>query len=294
MKQWIFSVIFAFNLPLAHAHFVELNSLKEFTMAAVGDGWSGGNILLGSEAHVFGSVAASRYLGLGAGVKIDGDACSAFIGAGQSEMSNISGKKGDCGQFSSLHDAVTGLSLALTQPHQEREDLKFAKTFGSGVYHVNDIVLQSQDAITFRGIAGQKFVLNIYGHAQFGSGSAIKLEGGVRPEDVFFNFIKSAQYSSFEFGGATLVGTFVSNGRDFIMGDGAILNQTRFYTTGNMIANIQDVRFDNVSMPPIVIPDEQPNIEVVNSPINPAVALILFVLPALLYRKRVKKNSQII
>ena len=65
------------NLPyFASAEIINLGTANDYIFATANSGQWDGSLLLGSEAHIFGSVAASNTLELGAGVIIDGDACA--------------------------------------------------------------------------------------------------------------------------------------------------------------------------------------------------------------------------
>ena len=84
----------------------------------------------------------------------------------------------------------------------------------------------------------------------------------------FFNFTDNLQANSFEIGGAEISGTFISNQRNFILGDGATLEDTRFITNGSIIANVQDVK--------------DPKVEVS----EPALWSIFLITATCLYRRR--------
>jgi hypothetical protein len=60
---------------------------------------------------------------------------------------------------------------------------------------------------------------------------------------MLFLILTNSGSQSFEVGGANISGTFISSRRSIIIGDGATLNNSRFYTTATIIANVQDVRF---------------------------------------------------
>lgn len=59
---------------------------------------------------------------------------------------------------------------------------------------------------------------------------------------MLFLILTNSGSQSFEVGGANISGTFISSRRSIIIGDGATLNNSRFYTTATIIANVQDVQ----------------------------------------------------
>jgi hypothetical protein len=108
---------------------------------------------------------------------------------------------------------------------------------------INNLLLAGGETLTVTGSIEDYFIFNIFGIAQLGSGANILLQGGVAAENVIFNFVANPTSHTFELGGANISGTFLSSGRTFIIGDGATLNNSRFYSTESIIANVQDVRF---------------------------------------------------
>ena len=97
--------------------------------------------------------------------------------------------------------------------------------------------------MTVTGGISDSFIFNVFDRALLGSGANILLEGGVLAENVIFNFVANSSNHTFEVGGANISGTFLSSGRTFILGDGATLNNSRFYSTEAIVGNVQDVRF---------------------------------------------------
>jgi len=228
--------------PFTRAGVIQFGSAESFTMAVAShDPWQG-NLLLGSEAHIFGSVASSAVLELGSGVQIDGDACASTQ---HNWGATVSGSVGHCSNFANLADDITSAARQAEQlPQQTLGNITGSAQLTSSqgsVFGLNDLVLGSGDWLTLSGLSSDFFVLNVYGQAKLGSGAGIQLTGGLLAQNVVFNFVASPLASSFEIGGATLTGTYLSDGRSFILGDGATLAQTRFYSTANIIANVQDV-----------------------------------------------------
>lgn len=270
--------LFLLNIPLfASAGIINLGSADGYIFAAANNGEWGGNLLLGSEAHIFGSVAASHTLGLGAGVIVDGDACGGTI---DNWGAAVAGATNSCINFSQLANDISGAAAqAQTFAGSDLGNVSgSSEVLGNGFqsFLINDLMLVGGDTFTVTGDEDDYFVFNIFGVAMLGSGANILLQGGVAAENVIFNFVATPIYYSFELGGANISGTFLSSGRSFIIGDGATLNNSRFYSTESIVANVQDVRFPSNSVTQVPAPS----------------TLAIFALGAMgLMFRRVKKQS---
>lgn len=220
----------------SQASLVDFGSAEHFLMAAGGHN----SIMLGSAAHLMGSVAAGYYISAGSGVIIEGDACAPALGIGAGVR--IDGVQ-QCSAPTLQSDILAGSAQLASLLAQPAFDVTHSTTLQAGIYQLGALLLSAGNTLTLHGSATDIVVINVSGPAQLGSGAAIALTGGLKASNVYFNFIRSAQYHSFEFGGATLLGTFVSDGRSFIMGDGATLENTRFFTNGSIVANVQTVSY---------------------------------------------------
>lgn len=237
--------LFMLNLPFfASAGVINLGSADGYIFATANSGQWGGNLLLGSEAHIFGSVAASNTLELGDGVIVDGDACGSTI---NNWGATIAGATNSCVDFTQLANDISGAAAqAQTFTGADLGDVSGnSEILGNGFqsFLINDLILVGGDTLTVTGGLNDYFVFNIFGGAKLGSGANILLKGGVTAENVIFNFVANPTSHSFELGGANISGTFLSAGRSFVIGDGATLNNSRFFSTESIIANVQDVRF---------------------------------------------------
>ena len=229
----------------AHAGFIDLGSAENQVFA------SSTSIILGSEAHVFGNVSANNYLGLASGVVIEGNACSNHVnmGAGVTVVGE-SGNATPCHNLEQIGQDITSATTALSTFGQgSASSLTQSTSLLAGNYWFEDLELQSGESLVINGNQSSTAIINISGHAKLGSGSSIELLGGILAENVFFNFTDNIQFNSFEIGAADISGTFISASRNFILGDGATLNDTRFLTNGTIVANVQDVKFDSVKVP---------------------------------------------
>jgi len=236
--------VFIINLPIiAQAGIIDLGTAEEYIIATASNNQWSGNLLLGSDAHIYGSVAASNTLYLGDGVVIEGKACA---GKTESWGTTVIGSIDAC---NNLTDLANDITLAATQAQSfigTSQDIQGSANFtGSGFqsFSIDNLLLTSGESLTITGGVDDYFVFNIAERAHLGSGANILLEGGIAAENVIFNFVSSAINHTFEIGGANISGTFLSSGRTFILGDGATLNNSRFYTTEAIVGNVQDVRF---------------------------------------------------
>ena len=239
-----YSVIFILNFPLfASAGIINFGSADEYIIATASNNEWSGNLLLGSDAHIYGSVAASNTLYLGDGVIIDGKACG---GSTQSWGEIKIGDLDACNNLSELaNDITSAAAQAQTYTNTARDIIGNVNISGSGTqsFSINNLLLAGGETLTVTGGISDSFIFNVFDRALLGSGANILLEGGVLAENVIFNFVANSSNHTFEVGGANISGTFLSSGRTFILGDGATLNNSRFYSTEAIVGNVQDVRF---------------------------------------------------
>ncbi len=204
-------------------------------------------IILGSEAHINGSVASSYHIGLAAGAIVENNACAPSLSVAPSaSISGDTGLMGECDYVSNLHKDIIAASdeMSLLGNQGEYQSIIQTTTLKAGnTYWLDDLLLDSGESLSISGSAGSTTIINVRGQAKLGSGSSIDLIDGIRAQDVLFNFVDGGLYSSFEVGAADISGTYLSNGRDYIIGDGATLNSTRFITVGDIIANVQFVSY---------------------------------------------------
>ncbi|GHE97428.1 hypothetical protein [Thalassotalea profundi] len=246
MKNCILLVIYVALLSLSTSHksiagVIDFGVAQQYTMAT---GGKTSSIILGSEAEIFGGVGAGWYLALASGAKVHGNACSDTfsIGAG----AQIDGSQSSCGQLESdISNANLQASLFTTSA-QHLGTIDKTTTLDASLennYTIDSLLLSSGEYLTINGSSADQIVINIFGDAKVGSGAGILLSGGLTSANVIFNFInKSVGFSEFNFGGADISGTFLADKGAFILGDGATLNDVRFYTNHTISANVQVVR----------------------------------------------------
>jgi choice-of-anchor A domain-containing protein len=207
----------------------------------------GGTLQLGSEALIHGSVAASNHIGFGTGSVVYGNACSRST----SGVANVSGTASMCSDVvsSSSFDLLSQDIAAANEQARALAGSNYGALTASTLFDattvdvltVSNIDLASGEFLSVTGSAHDYLVINILGDAIIGSGAGILLMGDLSSENVLFNFANLGQ-STFNFGGADISGTFLANNGAFIAGDGARLEDVRFYTNNAIIANVQTVR----------------------------------------------------
>jgi hypothetical protein len=250
------SFVFILNLPFfASAGIINFGSADEYIIATASNNQWGGNLLLGSDAHIFGSVAASNTLYLGDGVIIDGNACA---GKTESWGTTVISTPATCNNLTDLaNDITSAADQAQTYNAGTKSDIIGSNNFsgaGTQSFSINKLLLSSGDTLTVNGGINDSFIFNVFEQALLGSGANILLEGGIKSENVIFNFVANSVNHTFEVGGANISGTFLSSGRTFILGDGATLNNSRFYSTEAIVGNVQDVRFPTNASTPVPEP----------------------------------------
>lgn len=249
MKKFAsYIIVLIINFPLiAQAGIIDLGSAEEYIIATASNNQWSGNLLLGSDAHIFGSVAASNTLYLGDGVVIEGKACA---GKTESWGTTVISSTDNCNDLTALATDITTAAMQAQTFTGTHFDIQGSANFtGSGfqTFTLDNLLLIGGETLTVTGAVDDYFVFNITERAHLGSGANILLEGGITAENVIFNFVSSTVNHTFEIGGANISGTFLSSGRTFILGDGATLNNSRFYTNEAIVGNVQDVRFPTAS-----------------------------------------------
>lgn len=257
MKSRIISVLslpilLLFVSPNSHANLINLGVdfgvAQQYTMAA---GSKTSSISLGSDAEIFGSVGANWYLGLASGAKIHGNACSDYISVGAG--ASIDGSRGQCGQLENDISQANLQATSLVNSAQSLGVVDQTTTINANLfnnYTIDSLLLTSGEYLTIAGSSSDEIIINIFGDAKVGSGGGILLTGGLTSANVLFNFVnKAAGFSEFNFGGADISGTFLADHGAFILGDGATLNDVRFYTNHSISANVQVVRTEQPKLP---------------------------------------------
>lgn len=237
---------------------INLGAADDYTMLAVGTPWtgrSGGFLQLGSEAEIYGNVGARGEVQLAAGAIIHGDVDGGHvtIGAGAS-IDGSQNKLSDTtwlGLYKDISNASAEAAALSGRDYGNITETALFEAYDSvSVFNIDgELSLASDEMLTLSGDADDMFVVNISEGLMLGSGAKILLDG-LSADNVLFNFTGGNYIEYVAFGGSELSGTFIGADMFFQMGDGAILNNTRFLM-GGTIANVQVVK---PGEPPVSIP----------------------------------------
>lgn len=237
---------------------VDLNGLDAYTFAVGQSDHHGvptpGSLILGSEATIYGHIAVEGHLALAAGAKVLGNTCATSYAIAGS--ASIDGNQETCVASSIRNDILMAQQSAQSLAGIDLFDITQSTTLSaqtSAVFWIDDLVLNSHEFLTIEGNSDDAMVINVRGDASLDSLAGIKLSGGIHGRNVLFNFLDLVGTANFEFGGADISGTFLANNRSFQMGDGATLNNTRFFTNASMQANVQIVH----NPPHISVPEPE-------------------------------------
>lgn len=225
----------------AHAGLIDLGSAQRFTFAV---GGSNSALELGSEALIHGSVATTGLLQTAHGVNITGDACYGSLK--MDGPTTIGNDVGSCAELSSLGSDILSASnkakdLGLSIDAIDLGFVNISRALRAGIYNIDSLLLGGGSYLDINAAANEEVIVNIKNSALVASGAGIRLSGGITSENVIFNFHNAVE-SVFNFGGADVSGTFLGTNTSYIMGDGATLNDVRFYTNHFLQANVQTVK----------------------------------------------------
>lgn len=237
---------------------VDLGKGEIYTLLGVGTAatsFSGGTQVLGTSAEIYGNVGARSYLGLADDVKIHGDVYTSTTG--------VINKSVPAGTTPAVIDGSTN-KLADSYWDSLYTDLKNASNFAAAltanttyasitsaktltatsaltVFKVTGDIILGASTLTLSGSATDQIIVNVAGGLTLGSGAAIALTGGLKAENVLFNFTGGGFAKIGQVGGATFSGTFLAPDMYFQIGDGATMNATRVLASG-IQGNLQTVR----------------------------------------------------
>lgn len=266
---------------------IESLDVNDFIIAAGGYH----SLVIGSAANVDGNIASGWYTGLASGTTINGDSCSPYTSAGAG--ATVTGISAVCPSLYNLESEIAQLSTQASGfDGKNIGDITsnyILDVSGHDVFDLGSINIDSGESIVVSGTAEESVIINVYGDAIFGSGSSIILSGGITSNNVLFNFVSNPT-AGFNVGAAELNGTFLSYDRDFVIGDGATLDDTRFWSNGSMIANIQDLSY--VGGTGGSIPSIDPENPSTSVSIGHTIALLAIGLFGLVRRRFVKRSSE--
>jgi hypothetical protein len=259
---------------------IELRKADLYTLvgAGVNAGTSshGGNLVLGSEAQVFGSAGARNYIGVSAGVRIHEHLHGGYINASPDLV--VHGNKTSASPYGSgllnnhwpdvYQDMLDASATAAALEGEVINSVLDSKTLTAqdkpvSVYHINGrINLGAGQFLKISGTEADKFVINVTQGLDLGSGASIVVEG-VQPGNVLFNFTGGGPGGpSATAAAGQLSGIFLAPRMFWQLGDGLNLPATRVLASG-IEANIQDI-----TPPPVVfVPDPPESEPVIPEPI---------------------------
>ena len=260
---------------------IELGEASLYTLvgAGVNAGTSshGGNLVLGSEAQVFGSAGARNYIGVSAGVRIHEHLHGGHINASPDLV--VHGDKTSAFPYGSglsnnhwpdvYQDMLDASAEAAALEGESISSILGSTTLTSqnkpvSVYHINGrINLGTGKTLTISGNAADKFVINVTQGLDLGSGASIVVEG-VQPGNVLFNFTGGGPGGPAATAAAgKLSGIFLAPRMFWQLGDGLNLPATRVLASG-IEANIQDI----TPPPAVFVPDLPESEPVIPEPIT--------------------------
>ncbi len=237
---------------------IELGEAGLYTLVGAGVSAAtsshGGNLVLGSEAQVFGSAGARNYLGISAGVRIHENLHGGHINASPDLM--VHGNKTSSfpygsglasNHWSDIHaDMLNASAAAAALEGEVLGSVLTSKTLTAqdkpvSVYHINGrINLGTGHTLKISGTEADKFVINVTQGLNLGSGASISIEG-VQPGNVLFNFTGGGPGGpSATVAAGEMSGVFLAPRMFWQLGDGLELPATRVMASG-IEANIQDI-----------------------------------------------------
>lgn len=247
---------------------IELGEAGQYTLVGAGVSAAtsnhGGNLVLGSEAQVFGSAGARNYIGISPGVRIHENLHGGHINASPDLI--VQGNKASSFPYGTglsnnhwpdIHANMLSASAAAAVLEGESiSSILNSKTLTAqdkpvSVYHVNGrINLGTGHTLKISGTEADKFVINVTQGLDLGSGASIVIEG-VQPGNVLFNFTGGGPGGpSATVAAGKMSGVFLAPRMFWQLGDGLELPATRVLASG-IEANIQDM----TPPPGVFIPD---------------------------------------
>lgn len=227
---------------------IDLGAAGDYTLLAMGD-TPGGNLIIGSEAQIYGNVGARGELRMADGVTIHGNAVGGNIIYDGSASVTGTATVGDDAYWQGLSNDLMAASVyahSLTADYSLGNINGSQSLIGNGGQNVIDIAgnvsLGGGQNLTLSGTADDVFIINVDGYLNIGSGAGILLDG-VSAENVIFN----VSFWAAMFGGADFSGTYIAPTTHWTIGDGATMQGTQVLAY-NLSGNVQDV----VGIPPSV------------------------------------------
>ncbi|RED46108.1 choice-of-anchor A family protein [Aestuariispira insulae] len=225
----------------ARAGVIDLGTADDYTLLATGSAW-GGSMVLGSEVDIGGNIGARDSVLIGTGSTIDGNVDGGLVhfDASTSITGAVQTRSG--GYWDQVTSDLKNASLfAANMAGSDRGNITDTTILSGGgvsVFHLDGLALGSGETLFLDGDATSEFVINVSGSFIMNGGAEIALLNGLQPANVTFNILEA---SLIQMNNAIAVGTFIAPESYVQLGDGNILEATRFLG-GAMQGNLQSVR----------------------------------------------------
>ena len=242
----------AFALP------VDLGNAGNYTLLATGTNVHHGipmygDLILGSEAYIYGDVGARNLLNMADGAVVYGDAD--FGSLIQNTGSSIEGSASvqanafwdslytDLKSASLAAKALGGANVGVVDSTQT-----FNRQGDVSVFNILGLNLSAGNSLTLSGDADDVFIINVdYFGFMLGGGASIILDG-LSAENVLFNMHGALNNGHVNVAAGTMQGTYISPDAYMQLGDGLNLDGVRFLGAG-ISGNLQSVYGMTVSVP---------------------------------------------
>ncbi|MEN0039564.1 MAG: PEP-CTERM sorting domain-containing protein [Cellvibrio sp.] len=264
IKQLLKSVTLACTLASSavFALPVDLGNAGNYTLLATGtsvhDGTPMyGDLILGSEAYIYGDVGARNLLNMAHGAVVYGDADygSLIQNAGSSIEGDASVQGSafwdalyaDVKSASQAAKALAGVNAGYVNSSQI-----FDRQGDVSVFNILGLNLSAGKSLTLKGNASDVFIVNVdYFGFMLGGGAEIILDG-VSAENVLFNMHGALNAGHVNVAAGTMKGTYIAPDAYMQLGDGLDLEGVRFLGAG-ISGNLQTVH--GFTPPQVTVPE---------------------------------------
>jgi hypothetical protein len=241
---------------------VNLGGAANYTLLATGTPASTpssyGDLLLGSDATIYGNVGARNSVGMASGVAIHGtvDYGGSFGRAAGATSGTVTARASSF--WDGLYDDLSSASqaaLSMENGGANKGAVDHTRSFRSqgslSVFNISGLALGVGDSLTLSGNAGDQFIINVGANGfHLGGGASIILDG-IAADDVLFNMYGKLNDGYTNVADGTLAGNYIAPDGFFTLGDGLRLDNVRFLGAG-IQGNLQTVHgIDRAPPPPV-------------------------------------------
>lgn len=241
--------LFLATVAPARAGAIQLGLADDYTLLATGSVF-GGSMVLGSAVDISGNIGARDSILIGTGSTIDGDAHGGSVQFDPSTTVTGSVETRSAAYWAQVDQdlrtaALQAAALSGTQ-HGHISSNTTLTGSGLSVFHLDGLSLNKGQTLTLDGTAGSEFIINVSNSFIMNGGARIEILGDLDPANVIFNMVDQAMI---QMNNAIAVGTFLGAGSFMQLGDGNILEASRFLG-GTLQGNLQRVRPANGTVVP--------------------------------------------